>query len=337
MTTPTLLTVILNYKTPEMTLRSAEAALREMQGIPGKLVIVDNDSQDGSFEEMSDFAARKGWDPARTEIVQSGHNGGFGAGNNFGVRHGLQTMSPDYVYLLNSDAFPDAGAIAKLINHLETTPKAGIAGSYIHGPVGEPHRTAFRFPSIWGELEGAARIGAISRVFAKHIVPLPIPDQTRRVDWLAGASMMIRREVLEDIGPFDEAYFLYFEETDLCLRARNAGWQTDYVRDSHVTHIGSVSTGMKTWARMPQYWFDSRQHYFKVNHSPIYAALATLSHVTGAMLWRVWRVIRRKSKGDPDYFLTDLAMHSLRHRAVSDRKIPSLTSNLSAFPIGGQS
>lgn len=331
MKNPTLLTVILNYKTPDMTLRSAEAALREMAGIAGKIVIVDNDSWDGSFDKMTDGVAARGWDPARIEVVQSGRNGGFGAGNNFGVRYGLRTMSPDYIYFLNSDAFPDGGAIRRLIDHLESAPKTGIVGSYIHGEDNEPHLTAFRFPSIWGELEGAARIGVVSRVFSKHIVPLPIPPQTTPVDWLAGASMMIRREALDQVGLFDETYFLYFEETDLCLRARRAGWRTDYVRDSKVTHIGSVSTGMKTWARMPGYWFDSRQHYFKANHSPAYAATATLAHITGALMWRVWRLLRGKPKRDPSYFLIDLVTHTLGHRAVKTRKVPPLTSVQPAF------
>lgn len=328
---PVLLTVLLNYKTPEMTLRSAEAALREMEGIAGKLVIVDNDSQDGSYKLLLEGAAKHGWDPERVQIVESGHNGGFGAGNNFGVRHGFKSLSPDFVYFLNSDAFPDAGAIRKLMAHLETNPKVGIAGSYIHGPDDDPHLTAFRFPSVQGELAGAARIGLISRMFAKHIVAMPIPDQTCPVDWLAGASMMIRRKALEQVGLFDETFFLYYEETDLCLRARKLGWRTDYVRDSHVTHIGSVSTGMKNWTRMPRYWFDSRQHYFKVNHSLFYAATATLARITGACMWRVWRVLRRKPKRDPKFFLIDLVAHTLSHRAVKTRKVPPLTSVQPAF------
>lgn len=336
MAEPTLLTVILNYRTPQMTLQSAEMALAELEGVAGRLMIVDNDSQDGSFEKLAAGIAAKGWSQDRVELVQSGHNGGFGAGNNFGIRCGFDLVAPDYVYFLNSDAFPDKGAIRQLIQHMENTPEAGIAGSYIHGVEGDPHMTAFRFPSIWGELEGAARIGMVSRVFAKHIVPLPVPSETTPVDWLAGASMMIRREVVEQIGLFDETYFLYFEETDLCLRARNAGWRTDYVRDSHVTHIGSVSTGMKTWSRMPQYWFDSRQHYFKVNHSPAYAALATLAHVTGACLWRVWRLLRRKPKRDPSHFLTDFVVHSCRHKAIKTRKVPTVTRAQNAYPIGEQ-
>ena len=128
MSAPEVLTIILNYKTAAMTLRSAEAARIAMQDLPGEIVIVDNDSQDGSFETLRDHVASEGWDHVR--VLQSGHNGGYGAGNNVGIRAGLSDGSkPGYIYILNSDAFPDQGAIRRLIAHLEATPEAGIAGS----------------------------------------------------------------------------------------------------------------------------------------------------------------------------------------------------------------
>lgn len=323
-----VLTVILNWRTPEMTLQAAQAAAREMAQLEGHIVIVDNDSGDGSFEQMRNAVAAANWAQGRVEVVQSGHNGGFGAGNNFGMRHGLAQRRFDYIYILNSDAFPDAGSIAALVDHLDQTPECGFAGSYIHGEDQAPHITAFRFPSVWSELEGAARVGLITRLFARHVVPLPLPTKTTRVDWLAGASMMMRRQVLEDIGLFDETFFLYFEETDLCLRARRAGWHVDYVRASEVTHIGSVSTGMKNWQRMPQYWFDSRQHYFRKNHGTAYAVAATVAHVLGSLLWKLRRAVGRKPRRDPEYFLRDLIAHAVRMwpsaPGAADAKTPAL-------------
>ena len=271
---PTVLTVILNYRTPAMILEAVEAALREMADIAGEIVVVDNDSGDGSFETISAAVAAAGWH-GRVRVVAAGRNGGYGAGNNVGIRAGLSGGGrPDYVYILNSDAFPDAGAIRRLVDDLERHPDVGFAGSYIHGPDGEPHATAFRFPTLWSELEGAARVGPISRLLARHVVALPIPEARRHVDWLAGASVMMRRTMLDAIGLFDEGFFLYFDETDLCRRGRTAGWPTVYVRDSEVTHIGSVSTGMKTWTRTPTYWFDSRLRYFVKHHGVAYAAVA---------------------------------------------------------------
>lgn len=304
-----VLTIILNYRTAEMTLAVADAALREMQGIDGEILIVDNDSGDGSYEKLQAGVTEKGWD---IRVLQSGHNGGFGAGNNFGIRAGLSDGTvPDYFYILNSDAFPDAGAIRALLDHLENNPKVGFAGSYIHGPERDTHVTAFRFPSILSEFEGAARFGPVTRMLADHVVPLPVPKETMAVDWLAGASLMMRAEVLEQIGLFDEAFFLYYEETDLCRRAAQAGWPTHYVRDSEVTHIGSVSTGMKDWTRVPGYWFDSRWHYFRKNHGAAYACTATLAHLAGGMIHRLRVLLQRKDRGDPPGFLRQLLRHDL--------------------------
>ncbi|PIE14236.1 MAG: glycosyl transferase [Rhodobacterales bacterium] len=315
MDSPKLLTVILNYKTPDMTLQSVEAALREMDGIKGRLIVVDNDSQDSSFEKLQQGVAARGWDQGgRVQVLQSGHNGGFGAGNNFGIIAGLkQDPSYDFIYILNSDAFPDQGAITALIKALRDNPEVGFAGSYIHGPEGDPHETSFRFPGMLSEFEGAMRFGPVSKLLANYAISVPIPERTQRVDWLAGASMMMRRDVLAEIGLFDEHFFLYFEETDLCLRATKAGHPVLFVRESSVTHIGSVSTGMKTWTRMPRYWFASRKYYFSKNYGAAYALLVTLAHTTAGVLWRIRRRIQKKPQADPDHFLRDMLAYDLSH------------------------
>ncbi|MCF8511769.1 MAG: glycosyltransferase family 2 protein [Rhodobacteraceae bacterium] len=310
-----LLTVILNWRTAEMTLQSVAAALVALDGIAGALVVVDNASGDGSVEKLSAEVAARGWDtgPQAVRVLQSGRNGGFGAGNNFGILAGMADGSrPDYVYILNSDAFPAPDAIRALLTHLETHPETGLAGSHIHGPDGHAHRTAFRFPSILGEFEQNIRFGPVSRLLARWIVAQPLPSATKRVDWLAGASLMMRQELLDEIGAFDETFFLYFEETDLCRRAAQAGWPTDYVVQSRVAHIGSVSTGMKTWARIPQFWLDSRLHYYVKNHGRAYAFAATLAAVLGGALWRARLVIQRKDRGDPPGYLRDMVAHGLR-------------------------
>lgn len=311
---PVLQTVLLNYKTAEMTLRAAEAALTAMEGIEGGLTIVDNDSRDGSFEKLSAEVANRGWDAdGRVTVIQSGHNGGFGAGNNVGIRAGLPGgVTPDYVYILNSDAFPEPDAVKILMEHLEANPKVGFAGSYIHGEGGvdDWHCTIFRFPTVWSEIEAGIQFGPVTRLLKKHVVPMALPDGPTEVGWTAGASLMMRKSVLDQVGLFDETFFLYFEETDLCLRARRAGWPTVYIPASQVTHIGSVSTGLKTWTRVPGYWFDSRRHYYTKNHGAAYAALATGAYVVTRSLYRLRRMIERKPHGDADRFLRDMIAHA---------------------------
>jgi len=318
MTGPRVLTVILNWRTPDMTLRAVQAARLAMEGLDGTITVVDNASGDGSED-----ALRTGTrDMADVRVIQSGRNGGYGAGNNAGIRAGLPGgQRPDYIYILNSDAFPAPDAIRALVSHLETHPKTGFVGSHMHGPEGDPHRTAFRFPSIAGEFEAQVRFGPVSRLLRNWIVAQPLPTVSTRVDWLAGASLMMRMDVLDRIGLFDETFFLYFEETELCRRAAAAGWPIDYVVTSRVAHIGSVSTGMKECRRMPAYWFDSRWHYFTKVHGRAYAIAATLAALSGGALWRLRLLVQQRDRGDPPHFLRDMARHHLR--AILSPKTPA--------------
>jgi GT2 family glycosyltransferase len=305
----TVLTVILNWRTAAMTLRAAEAARVAMAGVEGALTIVDNDSQDGSFEALAE--ATRDW--PRTRVIQAGRNGGFGAGNNAGIRAGLPGGGrPDYVFLLNSDAFPAPDAIRILRDWLDAHPAAGAAGSHVHGPDGVPHETAFRFPSVASEFEGAARLGPVSRLLSHRRVVMDLPEAPAPVDWVAGASVMIRQDALDAAGLFDEAFFLYFEETDLCRRLAAAGWPVHYVPAARVAHIGSETTGAKRWRRTPDYWFDSRWRYFVKNHGRAYALAATLAHLAGGLVALLRRVVQRTPPADPPGFLADLTLHTLR-------------------------
>lgn len=314
MTMPKVLTILLNWRTAAMTIQAAEAALTALRGMDGALVIVDNDSGDGSFEAIQSHADASGWSTAvpPVRVLQAGRNGGYGAGNNFGMRALMPDgTEPDFVYVLNSDAFPEPDAIRLLLDHLQAHPKSGIAGSLIYGPDGEEQRAAFRFPSIPAEFEAQIRLGLVSRILQRHIVAFPVPSVTTQVDWVAGAGLMLRQAMLDQIGGFDETFFLYFEETDLCRRAARAGWATDFVRESRVLHLGSVSTGQGGWDRVPHYWLDSRLHYFTKNHGGLYAAAATLSHLAGGLLWQVRRLLQRKDRLDPPHYLWDMSCHAL--------------------------
>ncbi len=309
-----ILTILLNFRTPEMTLRAAEAALAEMRALPGELLIIDNGSDDGSFEQIRSAAHERGWlEDGKLRLLASPVNGGFGAGMNLGFKTGLSDGStPEFYYLLNSDAFVQGDTIRRLRDFLQRSPGAGLVGSYVQGTDGTPHRTAFRFPSIAGEFEASICTGIFTRLLRPWVVAMEIPQQETQVDWTAGASLMIRREVIEDIGGFDERFFLYFEETDLCHRAARAGWRTHYLPDSRIEHVGSASTGMKDWQRTPGYWFDSRRHYFTKTHGRAYALLATLAQAAGRSLYALRCVLSgRKRPGPPD-FLRALLRHELR-------------------------
>jgi len=302
---PSIVAVLLNYRTADMTLSAAEATRKALAGLDATLLIVDNASGDGSFEKISAVVQKRKW--KATYVIQSGRNGGFGAGNNVGIREALARHDPDYFYIQNSDAFPEKDAIAKLVVALEADPRAGFACSKLHREDGENSITAFNFPSILGELEGGARFGPLSRLLHRSRIPIDLPTSTTPVGWSAGASMMIRRATLDEVGLFDETFFLYFEETELCLRAKRAGWHCLFVPSSEVCHLGSVSTGMQRWTRVPGYWFASQAYYYVKMHGRFYAVLALSARWLGCSFSALRARLTGRPAPDPEHFRSDLA------------------------------
>jgi GT2 family glycosyltransferase len=321
-----VLAIIINFRTPELTLEAVASTIREFAEIPGRSVcVVENGSGDGSLETIRSTVEQRGWGD-RVSIQASPENGGFAYGVNQGVRPALQSEDPpDYFYLLNSDAKPGPGAIEVLVRYLDEHPEVGIAGSYIHGPDGETHDTAFRFPSLASQFEQAVGLGFVSRLLDRWVVSKPVPREAARVDWLAGASMMIRREVFESVGLFDENFFVYFEETDFCRQAAQAGWPTWYLPESRVEHIGAASTGWKDVSKpRSSAWFDGRRYYFLKNHGRPYLWAANVLWVTGYLLWRVRAWIQRRPYPYPPRFFADFLRHNFSFRRIG-RGLPRKT------------
>jgi hypothetical protein len=175
---------------------------------------------------------------------------------------------------------------------------------------GTPHCSAFNFPSAWSELDRGFELGVITRVLADRVAQRPIPNQPCEVDWVAGASMLVRRQVFERVGLIDEAYFLYFEEVDFLLRAKQAGFRTFYVPASRVVHHMGASTGVTDEKgpprRIPRYWFESRRRYFLKNHGPMHAALADSAFLLGRAVNKLRQAIRpKRSLPDPPHMFED--------------------------------
>ncbi len=298
-----VVSVTVNYKTAELTLRAVEAALRDLDPLGGRAIVVDNDSQDGSYEILVAAVAERGWG-GRVDVIAAERNAGFGAGNNLAFRHALAWEEPpEFFYLLNPDALPDPGGVTALLDFMERTPDAGLAGSRVRHPGGELRLSAFRFPSVFSELEQGLKLGVASRLLERWRVSMPAPTKTCPVDWVSGASVMLRRAMLDEIGMFDENFFLYFEETDLSLRAVRAGWKTYYVMESGAEHIGQVSTGMKDkLKRRPKYWFESRAYYLEKNHGHAMRRAADVAWAGGALLPEVRKKMGREDTDPPQLY-----------------------------------
>ena len=303
--------VIVNYRTADLVvdcLRSLAPQVGDLGG--GRVVIADNASGDGSAEKIAAAIEAADW-TSWAAVLPLPKNGGFSYGNNAGIRAASAAKNPpDYVMLLNPDTVARPGSVRALIDFMEAHPDVGIAGSLLENATGGVDCSAHRIPSPLGELAGAARLGPLSRLLHRHVVSPPLRNEAHACDWVSGASMIVRRQVLEQIGPMDEGYFLYFEEVDFCCRARSAGWSVWYVPESRVLHLEGASTGIRAVAkRRPAYWYDSRRRFFVKHHGLGGLLLADLLWAIGRLSFLVragFGLTRQEKNGDPQRFMFDL-------------------------------
>jgi N-acetylglucosaminyl-diphospho-decaprenol L-rhamnosyltransferase len=314
-----LLIVIVNYRTPDLTvdcLRSIASQIAD--GV--RVVITDNLSGGDSVEKIGRAIEDNHWHWAR--LVELERNGGFAFGNNEAIRPALKSDDPPvYVLLLNPDTVLREGAIAALLEYMDRRPQIGIAGSRLEDPDGRPQISAFRFHTIASEFERGMRLGLVTKLLSSKIVAPPVSTSETETDWVAGASMIIRREVFEKIGLLDERYFMYFEEVDFCLKAKRAGFKIGYVPSSRVVHLvgaaSELSDARKHRKRRPTYWFDSRRRYFVQNHGVFYACLADVAFAIGFALWRLRRFVQKKEDKDPPMMLGDFVRNSIFVRGAA--------------------
>jgi N-acetylglucosaminyl-diphospho-decaprenol L-rhamnosyltransferase len=310
------LVVIVNYRTAGLTIDCLRSLADEVQRVPGcRVTVVDGASGDGSAEQLAAAIVANGWGEW-IKLLPLEHNGGFASANNAALRQGLDDPAgAECFFLLNPDTIVHPGALTALLQFLKDHPAAGIVGSRLEHRDGAPQPSAFRFHSFLSELENGARLGLLSRLLRSRIVAQPPADEPIRTDWVSGAAMMIRREVLEKVGLLDDGYFMYYEEVDLCLRAQSAGFECWHVPQSRIIHLIGQASGVNDPARpkrrRPGYWFESRQRYFRKNHGRLYAALADAAWASGYITWRLRRIVQRKGDPDPPMLLRDFLRHSI--------------------------
>lgn len=308
--------VIVNYRTAALTidcLRSLADTLPDRDR--PHTVVVDNLSGDDSVVQLESAVRRHAWGDW-VHLIAMERNGGFAYGNNAGIRHLVsEHPSLNYVLLLNPDTVVRDGAVEKLVEFMDANDTVGIAGSRLEDPDTTPQRSAFRFPTFLSEFEQGMRLGLVSRLLDRWVVAPAVSETPCLTDWVAGASMIVRREVFETLGVLDDGYFMYYEEVDFCLRAKRAGWPCWYVPDSRVVHLVGQASGVtdtrRAAKRRPAYWFESRKRYFVRNHGRLYAILADAAWLIGYGLWRLRRMIQRRPDVDPPKMLVDSLRHSV--------------------------
>jgi N-acetylglucosaminyl-diphospho-decaprenol L-rhamnosyltransferase len=328
-----LLVVIVNYRVPHLVIDCLHSVADEIKRVPETFVAVcENGSGDDSPEIIRKAVEDNGWQNW-CSFVASKTNLGFTGGNNLLIRPALQSPAPpDYVLLLNPDTVARPNAFKALVDFMDQNPEIGIAGSRLEDPDGTPQRSAFRFVSPLGEFEGQAQFGLVTRLLSRWVVAPPVVDNAFGTDWVAGASMLVRRAVFDQVGLLDEGYFTYFDDIDFCLAARKCGWPTWYVPTSRVVHLVGQSTGVnETPRRLPPYLLEARRRYFLKHHTPVYASMVDAAMIAGQALSRLKSLLTGKRGNRPPNQLADSIRHSvfLKGFRLTDVKHPKPASTKS--------
>jgi N-acetylglucosaminyl-diphospho-decaprenol L-rhamnosyltransferase len=237
------------------------ACLDSLRGEDAEIVVLDNASEDGSVDAVH------GRFPEVRVIAQQ-HRAGFGANHNTVIR----ATTGRYVYVLNEDTTADDWGFARITGYLDQHARVAALGPRLVYPDGRHQDSAWRFPTPAVAVLGALTLG-------RACVKQSIGDRPRPVDWVMGAAIVFRREALEEVGLFDEEFFLYSEEVDLCLRLRRAGWEVEYFPEVTVVHHESRFSFDIPERRINEMW-RSRHRYWRKHHSAAGARFAALA--TGA-------------------------------------------------------
>lgn len=209
-----------------------ERCLASVEGY--ETVVVDHGSRDGTRELVQDRF------PAVRLVEQE--NRGLAAGWNRGMRE----TAGRYVLLLNADAWVVGDGVERLAAFADANRRAAVVGPRLLNPDGTLQRSARGFPTLWRlatEYYFLRKLAPRSRTLNAFYAGGFDHDRPREVEWLMGACLLIRREAAEQVGPADEAFFLFSEETDWCYRFRAAGWQVLFYPGAEVVHVGGAAHG----------------------------------------------------------------------------------------------
>lgn len=252
--------IIVNWNTRDLLadcLTAVDRTVRSPEHLYAEVVVVDNASTDGSVASVQ---TQFPW----VRLIEHRENVGFAAANNAALRE----AGGRALCLLNPDTVVQPGAIHQLWRILQAQSSKpshiGIAGAQLLNADGSRQMSTGVFPSLWSELPGINRLlRPVHRTFTVHTAEGEMHVQS--VDWVSGAALMVRREVVDVIGLLDEAFWLYTEETDWCYRASRAGWSVVLAPAAQVFHLARAASRQRFVATM-LHFYQSRVRFVHKHH-----------------------------------------------------------------------
>jgi len=248
--------VIVNWNTRELLAQCLDSIPLAIGGLSYEVIVVDNASTDGSQAMVRN---RFPW----VTLVENAENLGFVRANN----QAMALSRGRYVLLLNSDTVAPPQALARMVDFMDHRIDAGAAGPRLLNPDGTFQASYADFPTLLSESLSAA--GLNRWLYGPyHPSPSPHPNETRQpVDWVQGACLLVRREALDAIGLLDEGFWMYSEETDLCYRIHQAGWNVYYLPDVEIIHLGGASSRQRQPESVAQL-YRSKLRFFRKYQGP---------------------------------------------------------------------
>jgi N-acetylglucosaminyl-diphospho-decaprenol L-rhamnosyltransferase len=234
------------------------ACLETLRGTSAEIVVLDNASEDRSAD-----ALRERFPDVR--LIAQDRRAGFGANHNTVIR----ATDGRYVYVLNEDTTAGDWAFDRIVAYLDTHPRVAALGPRLVYPDGRLQDSAWRFPTPLVSTVGLLTVGKLG-------VKQSRGEQPHAVDWVMGAAIVLRRQALDEVGLFDEEFFLYSEEVDLQFRLRQAGWEVQYFPDATVVHHESQFSAEIPERRINEMW-RSRHRYWRKHHGSVGARVAALA------------------------------------------------------------
>ncbi len=235
--------IIVNYKTRGMVKQGLKSLRLARIRMNYEIFVVDNASQDGLPELV-----RAEFPEAR--LIALDRNIGFGAGNNIAMRK----AKGKYVFVLNPDALVNEGAIEAMFAYMEAHPNIGVLGPKLVRPDGTRQESVHRFPTPWTPVYRRTPLGKTAKAKAeidRYFLRDTVMYEPTEVDWFEGAAMFVRRAAIDEVGFFDERFFVYFEDADWCRRFWAAGWKVVYHPNIAITHYHRRESADTLWFLAP--------------------------------------------------------------------------------------
>ncbi len=299
---------VVTWNTAELTVRALRHLLDADQGVELRLLVRDNASTDGSASAVAREIPEAEVDLGTTNLGFAG-----------GVNTILRRSTAPWFLALNSDAWPQPGAIGRLVDTALRHPRAGAVAPRLERPDGSLEHSTHPFPSL--------TVAATLAVGGDRWLPRPVRDRLllegtwahdrrRRVDWAVGAALLMRRAALDEVGGFDERFFMYVEDLDWCWRAARLGWSIEFDPAAVVVHVGNASGKHRYGDRRTSTYLQNTHRWYKAVHGPRRGAAYRELNALGALRsqlaarrhhdpeaadwWRAVRAVHRAPVDDTD-------------------------------------